>query len=368
MALAAGSMAADAARCEVVDMEQPFVLHAGESREVRPPGMGVTLRSLDEDSGCLSPDDCSAMLFRGSLVLRLGARTELHTLDALLTPENPFHLDFADFALELSTVRPDASGVLAATFRLLEANQGKAAYGDATPPAGKAAIALPDIPSPPQAIHTAIRVVSRDGPAFEPIWIERDSSSLSNAGWTLIFRTAEPLRRLEVMTDAYPDWTVAQGEGRFFHTGVGFLDGETMVQVRGLAADGRMLGPYRLTFDALDAVREQDMRTLRSMPATWVQFNDHAVYFGSVFSSSCGVREVRYSINSHALDKRLRIPPCSLLEHGRSPSDPHCDEPDHIPGHCDILLLKHTPDYIAVQLLYADGSESPVSVARKGLH
>lgn len=363
----AGSYPAPVA-AEAVRLEQPFALHAGASREVRPPGVVVTLRSLADDSGCLAPDDCSAMVFRGTLVLRLGRRIELHALDTLLTSQVPYCLAFAGFELELSAVRPDTKGMPAATFRFVEAGKGEEACEEQVPPTATKRegrktmhhLAAPQRQDgwPPQARHAAIRIIDSEGSAVEPIWIEPGSSFLSNSGWTLIFRSAEPLHSLEVKTDAIDDWMPTKSNGaRFFHGGLGFFDEKATVQVRGFTADGRLLGPYDLAFDALGAVREQDMRTLRSMPATWVQFNDRNAYFTSVFSSNCGVSELRYSIDSRALDRRVSLPPCSLHQHGKIRSEDKVH-----------LGLENTPEFIAVQLLYIDGSESPISIVRKGIH
>src|SRR4051812_41059041 len=108
------------ARNSDTHLREPFSLHPGESRKVEPPGIEVTLRSLAADSGCLAADDCSAMLFRGTLVLRKGAHTELHAVDAMVAPDAPCYLEFAEFDLELGVIRPDARGRLAATFSLLE--------------------------------------------------------------------------------------------------------------------------------------------------------------------------------------------------------------------------------------------------------
>jgi hypothetical protein len=189
------------------------------------------------------------------------------------------------------------------------------------------------------------------------IWIEPKQCFLANQGWMLTFHSAAPLIQFEYKTADLDDWNPADGEDRQFHANVGFFDEEGAVDVRGKTSDGRTVGPFHLTFDALAAVRDEDYRNVRSMPATWVQFNDRYAYFSALFSSNCGLREVRYSFDSKDLDKRMPLPPCSLRRHGYMPKDDS-----------EVVKLETTPTYIAVQLVYYDGTVSPVSVIRKGLH
>lgn len=189
------------------------------------------------------------------------------------------------------------------------------------------------------------------------IWIEPKQSFLANQGWMLTFHTAAPLIQFEYKTADLDGWNPAEGEDRQFYANVGFFDEEGAVDVRGKTADGRTVGPFHLSFDALAAVRDTDLRNVRSMPATWVQFNDRYAYFSSLFSSNCGLREVRYSFDSKDLDKRMPLPPCSLRHHGYMPKDDS-----------EVVRLETAPTYIAVQLVYYDGTVSPVSVIRKGLH
>ena len=320
----------------------PFTLVRGAGASVRPPGFSLTLRSLSEDSGCLSPEDCSSMLFHGTLVLRLGERTELHELDMMVSPSAPARIVFAGYDLRVDTVRPDASGRLAATFVLTAHN----------------AAAITPAPSPGLDIGHRIAPGPGDANAATvPIWIDPERSMLSNAGWHLGLGSAEALGRLEVMPADVQEWAPAEGRDRDFHAGVGFMDEQGTVQVRAVAPDGRRLGPYTLSFDALGAIREQDASTLRELPASWVEYNDGNVYFTTLYSESCGLREIRYSIDSRALDLRLPVPPCSLREHGRLPADDS-----------EILRLATPPQFITVQLVYYDGTESPVRTVKKGIH
>jgi hypothetical protein len=53
----------------------------------------------------------------------------------------------------------------------------------------------------------------------------------------------------------------------------------------------------------------------------------------------------------------MPLPPCSLRHHGYMPKDDS-----------EVVRLETVPNYVAVHLVYYDGTVSPVSVIRKGLH
>jgi hypothetical protein len=364
-------------------LREPFSLHPGEKRKVTPPGIEVTLRSLSEDSGCLAANDCSAMLFRGTLVLRMGAHTELHAVDAMVAPDAPCHLEFANFDLELGAIRPDAGGRLAATFSLLEPiddeaevplrdrvllnadGAGANTVDSGTVPTTSALVA----PAPAnhrsartcEGTHIALPAADRTATVEPvPIWIEPEQASLSNQGWTLSLHAAVPLSKLEVRQQGQPDWTTMHreiGEGREYYAGFGMFDEHVVIEVRADTPDGRKLGPYQLPFDALSSIREQDLRTLLDLPDVWVQFDDPNVYFSMFYERNCAIREVRYSIDGKELDKRLALPPCSMRRHGEIPSD-----------NSEILRLGKTPTFVAFQVTFYDGTVSPVKVAYKGMH
>ncbi len=323
---------------------EPFVLHRGATVTVQPPGLALTLRSLATDSGCLSPEDCSSMLFRGTLVLRFGDRTELHEVDTMVAPNAPAWLEFADYDVRIDAVRPDAKGQLGVTFALTQHDANTNDHKIAS-----------------QNEHVVHRI-ARSGAdkaklATVPIWIVPERTMLSNAGWYMSFGSAEPLSKLEVMPSDVQEWAPVDGRDRDFGTGVGFLDEVAKIQVRGTTPDGRRLGPYTLTFDTLGVLRNEDARSLRLLPATWVQYKGIYAYFSQLVGDSCGLREIRYSINSAALDQRFKVFPCSLTQHGRMPADDG-----------EILQMPSTPEFITVQLVYFDGSESPIRTVKEGLH
>jgi hypothetical protein len=100
-------------------LNQPFVLHAGETMRVEPDGFEITLRSVADDSGCFSPTDCSTMVFIGSIAVRLGDKTNLIQAGSILKTGSVLKLDLDGYAFHLTDVRRNARNQLEVTFIVL---------------------------------------------------------------------------------------------------------------------------------------------------------------------------------------------------------------------------------------------------------
>ena len=83
----------------------------------------------------------------------------------------------------------------------------------------------------------------------------------------------------------------------------------------------------------------------------WISFRDfngrQLIYFTHLEAYTCGIKEVRYSINSEALDKRWTLQPCNPQKQG-------VVEKERIWLSFPLNSVK----YAVVQLVFADGSES----------
>lgn len=91
----------------------------------------------------------------------------------------------------------------------------------------------------------------------------------------------------------------------------------------------------------------------------WIQFRDFAgrqlVYFTPLQTMHCRLSEVRYSINSDALDRRLPLAKCDPQLPFNLPAD---DTADYI----YISLKPGEAETIAVQAVWDDGSGSEIVV------
>jgi hypothetical protein len=99
-----------------VELNQPFVLRPGQTARVEAEDVSVTLRSLTDDSGCFSADDCSTMLAEGTLALQAGEDKELLSFSASMTPDSPFAYEFGDYVNALLHVEANEDGQQLATF------------------------------------------------------------------------------------------------------------------------------------------------------------------------------------------------------------------------------------------------------------
>lgn len=97
-------------------LNQPFTLQVGETTDLPDVNFKITLRSLAEDSGCLTANDCSLMLAEGTLVLQQGNDREVLTFNVSFTPEQPFTYDFAGYAVHLVHLEQGRDGNQVATF------------------------------------------------------------------------------------------------------------------------------------------------------------------------------------------------------------------------------------------------------------
>jgi len=91
----------------------------------------------------------------------------------------------------------------------------------------------------------------------------------------------------------------------------------------------------------------------------WISFREYDgkqyVYFSQLISMRCGLKEIRYSINSKALDQRFDMIDCI-------PANPFALTPDAPPEAILITLAPGTAKTVAVQVVFSDDSESVVAV------
>ncbi|OQX19702.1 MAG: hypothetical protein BWK76_03835 [Desulfobulbaceae bacterium A2] len=100
-------------------LNEPFALRQGETKQVGPDGFSLTLRSISGDSGCLAPDDCSTMTFNGSIVAQRDGKSQLAQAMAILHPGQGVTFDEDGYAYRLIGVRRDMHDQAEATFVVL---------------------------------------------------------------------------------------------------------------------------------------------------------------------------------------------------------------------------------------------------------
>ena len=97
-------------------LDEPIVLGVGETREAGPDGFAITLRSVADDSGCVTSSDCSTMIFNGSIVALANGKNHLMQISAVLRPGSAVKLDADGYPFELREVQRDGANRFRVTF------------------------------------------------------------------------------------------------------------------------------------------------------------------------------------------------------------------------------------------------------------
>jgi len=95
----------------------------------------------------------------------------------------------------------------------------------------------------------------------------------------------------------------------------------------------------------------QEKQILPMIKASWLAFRNYSgrqlVYFSNLLAYRCGLSDIRYSINSDALDRSFPLPPCD-------PAQPQSLDAAKYPPY--VSLAPGTAKQIAVQAIFKDGS------------
>ena len=149
-------------------------------------------------------------------------------------------------------------------------------------------------------------------------------------------------------------WTALTGE-KIPKSLINISDVSQTFRVRIVSREGRTLGPFTFVFDRDKELVKTYKEGLEAGKSAWLDFREYPkgrwlIYFGYFTSKRCGIQEVRYSIDSDALDRVMRFPACNL----KNPSEAAPRDFD------DVVELKRKPGAVKVQVLYADGTKSDV--------
>lgn len=100
----------------------------------------------------------------------------------------------------------------------------------------------------------------------------------------------------------------------------------------------------------------QEKKLLGITKNNWVHFRDYngrqLIYFTHLEVYRCGLKQVKYSLNSGVLDKEWVLDPCDL----KKPHEINVT-PDNLPY---ISLPLGTAKSISIQLTFKDGSKSEI--------
>jgi Domain of unknown function (DUF4062) len=125
--------------------------------------------------------------------------------------------------------------------------------------------------------------------------------------------------------------------------------GEHTIEVKYTDKNGATNGPYTLKFSTGDQQFAQAKMSLNMVSGSWLSFRDFQgktlLYFTTLMSYRPAIKEVRYSLNSEALDQTFKF----------KPTDTMFEVGDDL-----YLTVPGNTQYANVQLTYKDGTKSPV--------
>ena len=189
----------------------------------------------------------------------------------------------------------------------------------------------------------------------------------SNAGWAIVFSLTDfKATELFYQLDGAGDFqTSGHLPNQNPQTGKPMVNtfvplpnltpGEHRVEVKYVDKNGRTNGPYTLQFSTADQQLAQGKMMLNAVSGSWLAFRDFngkaLLYFTTLMSYRPVIKEVRYSLNSDALDKTFQF----------KPSDTMFEVGDEL-----YLTVPGDTEFASVQVTYKDGTTSPVQkVVRK---
>jgi hypothetical protein len=127
--------------------------------------------------------------------------------------------------------------------------------------------------------------------------------------------------------------------------------------VKYIDKNGATNGPYTLKFSTESEALAQGKQILEVTKGSWLSFRDYdgkvLLYFTHLMSYRPVIKEIRYSLDSEALDQNFKF----------KPSDKMYVAGDSIP----YITVPANCQYAAVQITYKDGTKSDVQkVMRTG--
>jgi hypothetical protein len=195
-----------------------------------------------------------------------------------------------------------------------------------------------------------------NGPANAPI----AQFMRSNSGWMVNFSILDPVTAIS--------WRLGE-TGKWRETGANdILDPRTKrraakthieldpdqtaatIWVRYVDLNGSEQGPFPIRFDPAAELERGQRKVLEDFPGSWVELHDNGLlYFTQLVSNRCGIRQVRYGLDTTVPDRTFALPPCE----GKDPTA-------IMSG---MTLYQRVPPAtakVSVELTYRDGSVSEI--------
>jgi hypothetical protein len=126
-------------------------------------------------------------------------------------------------------------------------------------------------------------------------------------------------------------------------------EGEHTIEAKYIDKNGVVNGPYTLKFSTADERMAEAKMALNTTSNSWLSFRDYdgklLLYFTQLMSYRVVLKEVRYSLNSDALDRTFKFKPTNKMFE---------------PGDDVVITVPGNTEFATAQVTYKDGSKSAV--------
>jgi hypothetical protein len=188
------------------------------------------------------------------------------------------------------------------------------------------------------------------------------TTQLSNGGWAVTFQIADfKAKELFYKLDGKGDFqSTGQLPMKNAQTGLPMINtyvplpnlapGEHTIEVKYVDKNEKTNGPYTLKFSTADEELAQGKMILNMTAGSWLSFRDYngkvLLYFTHLLSHRPVIKEIRYSLNSEALDQIFKFTPSGKSE---------IDASDQV-----YLYVPENTQFATVRVTYKDGTLSPM--------
>ncbi|MBG79292.1 MAG: hypothetical protein CMJ39_01110 [Phycisphaerae bacterium] len=131
-------------------------------------------------------------------------------------------------------------------------------------------------------------------------------------------------------------------------------DGDVHFEVQYTTPDGRVMGPYDISFNALESGRARMKELLERFWTSWVDVGQNQIWFSHLIGNRLGIKSIRYKFNDDEEWSAFPVEPANSLHHVYSTGDFQTS----IPRPIDV-------ERILVQVEYYDGQWSTVREFRR---
>jgi len=175
-------------------------------------------------------------------------------------------------------------------------------------------------------------------------------------GWELIIKFDVPLQQLDARVVGTEKWSHSGVDlNGVAYVAMEHIPEDALIEIQAVDGFGKKIGPYRKRFDTKAAVRRVFTAELTAAPERWVDIsrlsNGNYISFHELVERRCALREIRYSIDNRSLDQRFPLPPCDF-------ADPNGGD------FTADISWPTMPEFVAVQVVFSDGSASKVMIER----